>query len=142
MKPLNHAFSRALKLGAEAELVIAGAGPAGCAAALSAARRGRKVLLLEAATRPGGMGTAGMVSSFAPMSDGERCVAGGIAQELVEALFEAGALGPQVTPDYWRKAHQRWVPFRPEELVVLYDSLLQKGPAGASRGWLSPMWRG
>ena len=106
------------------DLIVAGAGPAGCAAALAAGRRGRRVLLLEAGTRPGGMGTAGCVSSFAPMSDGERCVAGGIALELVEALHGRGALGPQVTEEYWRRAEQRWIPFRPEELVLLYDELL------------------
>lgn len=106
------------------ELVIAGAGPAGCAAALSAGRAGVKTLLLEAGTRPGGIATSGMVSAFAPMSDGERPVAGGIALELNRALYSRGAFGPHVTPEFWEAAIQRWIPFRPEELALLYDELL------------------
>jgi hypothetical protein len=58
------------------------------------------------------------------MSDGQRCVAGGIALELVEKLHERGGLGPQVGPDYWHRALQRWIPFQPEALTLLYDELL------------------
>ncbi len=108
----------------EWQLIIAGAGPAGCAAALRAGRAGIKTLLIEAATQPGGMGTSGMVSSFAPMSDGNRCVAGGIALELVEELYSRGAMGAQVTREFWETAVQRWIPFQPEELAYLYDQLL------------------
>ena len=70
------------------------------------------------------MGTSGMVSAFSPMSDGIRCVAGGIAQEIVETLHVRGATGPHVTPEFWTGAVQRWIPFRPEELALLYDELL------------------
>jgi hypothetical protein len=44
--------------------------------------------------------------------------------ELVEKLHERGGLGPQVGPDYWHRALQRWIPFQPEELTLLYDELL------------------
>jgi hypothetical protein len=108
------------------DLVVAGGGPAGATAALAAARRGLRTIVVEAGTRLGGMGTAGMVSSFAPMSDGRRCVAGGIAEEVMEILHERGATGPHVTPEFWRAAVQRWVPFRPEELAFLWDELLEK----------------
>jgi hypothetical protein len=107
------------------DLVVVGGGPAGAAAALAAGRYGLKTVVIEAETRLGGMGTAGMVSSFAPMSDGKRCVAGGIAQELVETLHERGATGPHITPDYWKASVQAWIPFQPEELVYLWDQLLQ-----------------
>lgn len=108
------------------DLVVAGGGPAGAAAALAAGRHGLKTIVIEAGTRLGGMGTAGMVSSFAPMSDGARCVAGGIAQEVIETLHERGATGPHVTPEFWKAAVQRWVPFRPEELAYLWDQLLEQ----------------
>ncbi len=108
------------------DLVVVGGGPAGASAALAAARKGVKVLLLEADTRIGGMGTSGMVSAFAPMSDGNRCVAGGIAEEIMEILYERSAAGTQVTPDWWKKAVQLWIPFRPEALALLWDELLEK----------------
>ena len=117
-------YSRQIGVEAGWDVVVAGAGPAGCAAALEAGRNGLRVLMLEAGTRPGGMGTSGMVSSFAPMSDGERCIAGGIAEEIMQELYDRGACGPQVTPDFWRRAVQRWIPFMPEELALLYDEKL------------------
>ncbi len=108
------------------DLVVAGAGPAGASAALTAARKGLNVLLLEVDNRVGGMGTSGMISAFAPMSDGERCVAGGIAQELMEALYERGATGPQVTPAWWERSVQLWIPFQPEKLTLIWDELLEE----------------
>lgn len=46
------------------DIIIAGGGPAGCAAAISAARAGRRVLLIERYGFLGGMGTVGLVSPF------------------------------------------------------------------------------
>lgn len=46
------------------DVIVAGGGPAGCAAAISAARSGAKVLLIEKYGFLGGMGTAGLVSPF------------------------------------------------------------------------------
>lgn len=46
------------------DIIVAGGGPAGCATAISAARRGKKVLLIERYGFLGGMGTAGLVSPF------------------------------------------------------------------------------
>ena len=65
--------------------VVAGAGPAGCAAAIAAARLGAKVLLVEAMGCLGGMSTSGLVSAFDPMANGERMLVGGIMREIVES---------------------------------------------------------
>lgn len=46
------------------DVIIVGGGPAGCAAAVSAARRGSRVLLVEQYGFLGGMGTAALVSPF------------------------------------------------------------------------------
>ena len=43
------------------DVIVIGGGPAGCTAAISAAREGAKTLLIEAMGQLGGMGTAGMV---------------------------------------------------------------------------------
>lgn len=117
-------YGRNIKIEEGYDLVVAGAGPAGAAASVAAGRSGLSVLLLEAGTQAGGMGTAGMVSSFAPMSDGNRPIAGGLALYLVEELYRRNATGPQVTPEYWESALQRWVPYRPEELALIWDELL------------------
>jgi alkyl hydroperoxide reductase subunit AhpF len=52
------------------DLVVAGGGPAGAAAAISAARLGAKVLLVEATGCMGGMGTSGLVTQFPSLGDG------------------------------------------------------------------------
>jgi len=118
-------YSKELKMDRSYDLVVVGAGPAGAAAAVAAGKRGLSVLLLEAGTQVGGMGTSGMVSSFAPMSDGLRPIAGGLALYLVEELYRRKATGPQVDPSYWLSALQRWVPYRPEELALIWDELLE-----------------
>ena len=62
---------------AESDIVISGGGPAGVAAALAAARRGYRVLLLEQTGTLGGLATSGLVPTFAPSTDGERFLYGG-----------------------------------------------------------------
>jgi len=106
------------------DVVIAGGGPAGSAAAISAARLGAKVLLAEAMGCLGGMGTSGIVAAFDPMSNGDRPLVGGIMKEIVETLYERKELPPQVTPDYWRKNFMCWTPFNPEHLKLLLDEMV------------------
>ena len=48
----------------EVEVLVLGAGPAGCAAAIMAARTGAKTLLVDAQNAPGGMSTTGMMSHY------------------------------------------------------------------------------
>lgn len=122
MKP-TFELKREIPLEEGYDLVVAGGGPAGCAAAICAGRLGVKVLLLEATGCLGGMGTSGLVTAFDPMADGERPLVGGLMREIVETLYEQGELGPQVTPDFWRKNYHCWTPFRAEGLKRLLDDL-------------------
>lgn len=48
----------------EYDVIVAGAGPAGVAAAITAGRNGTRVLLIEALGRVGGISTSGMMSHF------------------------------------------------------------------------------
>ena len=105
------------------DVVIAGGGPAGTAAAICAARLGAKVLLVEATGCLGGMGTSGLVTAFDPMADGEKPLVGGLMREIVETLYERGELGPHVTPEFWRKRYHCWTQFRVEGLKQLLDDL-------------------
>jgi hypothetical protein len=114
-------FSRSIPVEEEYDLLVAGGGPAGSAAAVSAARLGAKVLLVEATGCLGGMSTSGLVNTFGPMGDGERTLVGGFTRELIETMYERGYLGPEVTPEYWITHYNRWIPFDPEALKRLLD---------------------
>lgn len=114
-------FSRSIPSDEPYDLVVAGGGPAGTAAAVCAARLGLKVLLAEATGCLGGMGTSGLVASFGPVSDGERMLVGGFMKELLATMWERKAFGPQVTEDYLNRQLNRWVPFSPEHLKRILD---------------------
>jgi len=108
------------------DLVVAGGGPAGAAAAISAARLGAKVLLVEATGCMGGMGTSGLVTEFDPMADGERGVVGGVMLEVVETLHQRGFINRHISPDSWRKAYMTWTPFNVEGYKLVLDELVTK----------------
>ncbi len=66
------------------DVLVAGGGVAGIAAALAAARQGAKVCLLEKLFMLGGLGTAGLVTIYLPICDGRGTqVSFGIAEELL-----------------------------------------------------------
>jgi len=117
-------LARTIPVDNDYDLIVAGGGPAGSAAAICAARLGAKVLLVEATGCLGGMGTSGLVTAFDPMADGERMLVGGLMRELVETMYERGLLSPHVTPDWWRKRFHCWTPFRAEGLKLLLDELV------------------
>lgn len=105
------------------DLVVAGGGPAGAAAAICAARLGAKVMLVEATSCMGGMGTSGLVTAFDPMANGERMLVGGFMREIVETMYERGYLRVGIDPNIWRQHFHRWTPFPPERLKLLLDEL-------------------
>jgi hypothetical protein len=123
-----YTFSRQIPIQDGYDLIVAGGGPAGAAAAISAGRLGLKVLLIEATGCMGGMGTSGLVTAFDPMANGEEMLVGGLMREIVETLYETGELSPGINPDTWRKNYMRWTPFRVEGYKRLLDDLaLQAG---------------
>lgn len=75
------------------DVAVIGAGPAGIGAALSAARQGVSVVLVERHDVLGGMGTAGLVNIFCnAFYDGERFIIGGIFGEIRQRLIDQGRL--------------------------------------------------
>lgn len=107
-------YQRELEVRYETDILIVGGGPAGIASALAAARQGASVRLIEAHSCLGGMGTAGMVPAFMQFSDGANFLAGGIGQQILDALREADGTVP---PD--------GMGIRAEVLKRVYDHLLQ-----------------
>jgi hypothetical protein len=103
------------------DLVVAGGGPAGAAAAICAGRLGAKVLLVESTGCLGGMGTSGLVTAFDPMSDGKRTLVKGFMNEVVTTLYKRGFLGKQVTPKFWEASYMTWTPFNVEGYKLVMD---------------------
>lgn len=79
-------FQRSLPVRHDVDVFVAGGGPAGAAAAVTARKQGAKVFLAEAHTCFGGMGTAGRVPTFMQVSDGVNYLAAGFGQELIKRM--------------------------------------------------------
>jgi hypothetical protein len=107
-------YQRKLDIRYQPDVLVAGGGPSGIAAALAAARQGASVRLIEAHSCLGGMGTAGMVPAFMQFTDGVNFLAGGIGEEVLAALREADGCVP---PD--------GMGIRAEVLKRVYDELLR-----------------
>lgn len=98
----------------ECDVVVVGAGPAGVSAAVSAARNGCKVVLLERYHHLGGMASGGMVLVLDDMvNDGNEIVTTGIVGEFTERMrAQDGAVYPppqdcRTDWEMWKK-WSRW----------------------------------
>jgi 2-polyprenyl-6-methoxyphenol hydroxylase-like FAD-dependent oxidoreductase len=128
----------------EYDVVVCGAGVAGIAAALQAARRGCKTALVEKTILPGGLATSGIIFLYLPLCDGNGTqVTFGIAEEL---LHLSTRYGPGKVPGGWRQARnaaseeERYaVGFSPASFVLALDEAL--GEAGV-HVWLDSLVAG
>lgn len=109
----------------EVDVLVAGGGPAGVAAAIAAARSGARTLLIEQRGFLGGMGTVALVPAFCPYSDGEKAVVRGIGLELLDRM-KAGC-----EPEFRERfgAELDWVPIDPEVLKRVYDEAVAESGA-------------
>ncbi|MDX9868648.1 MAG: FAD-dependent oxidoreductase [Kiritimatiellia bacterium] len=105
-------FTRNIPVLTPYDLVVCGAGPSGCAAALAARRAGLSVLLLEGQPQLGGMATSGLVSHWlgGRTQEGE-WVVGGLFRTLVEKAAVRGcAVIPRMPPGRTYQPHG-WLPW-------------------------------
>ena len=73
------------------DVVVAGAGVAGVAAAVTARRAGRSVLLLEKSLTMGGLATSGLINLFVPMCNGRGVqIIKGLCGELMRLSVRDG----------------------------------------------------
>lgn len=104
------------------DVAVIGGGPAGCAAAIAAAREGARTLLVEAESMLGGMGTAGLVPWFCGYGDGKRMVARGIAEIIRLRLAQEM---PHIRRFKQLHPDQELAPaIDPEALKRIYDDLV------------------
>ena len=113
---------------AESDVCVLGGGPSGVAAAISAARTGARVLLVEKHGFLGGAGTASQVPAFAPFSDRTKSIVRGLGWEvLTQMLQRTGRIIPD--PDVYAvpqdAARMDWVPIDVEVLKTVYDDLCE-----------------
>lgn len=121
------------------DVLVCGGGFAGIAAALSAARSGKRVILLEKTYTLGGLGTAGLVTIYLPLCDGMgQQVSFGIAEELFRLSISMG-MEPQLEmryPDIWldedrasernEKSMRFETQYNPHLFAILAEQLLRK----------------
>jgi hypothetical protein len=87
--------AREIPVYARCDVLVVGGGPAGCAAASSAAQIGAETILMERYGYLGGMSTGGLVIWIDRMSDWSgRQVITGFANELLDRIPKEGLLGP------------------------------------------------
>ena len=98
---------------ADADVVVAGGGPSGFAAAVTAARAGLQVILIERYGFLGGLATAGAVGTLCGLylHHPERIepIIGGFAAELTKALTaRGGAFGPIIREGFTAFLYNPW----------------------------------
>jgi len=107
------------------DVLVAGGGIAGIAAAVSAARAGMRTALIEKTIIPGGLATSGLILVYLPLSDNRgNQVTFGIAEEL---LHESIKYGPGDIPRDWQnpETHSRYmVKFSPAAFTLSLDRIL------------------
>ena len=108
----------------EYDVIIAGAGAAGITAALTAARRGLRVLLIDKNGYPGGMNTAAMICPLMTFHAGKCQIIKGIAQEIIDRLAQKGATLGHI-PDPIGMA-STITPIDTEALKIVYFELLSE----------------
>ena len=82
------------------DVIVAGGGVAGVAAAVSAARLGKRVLLVEKTVSLGGLATIGLINLFVPMCNGRGVqIIRGMAEELLRLSISKGY---DTLPEVWR----------------------------------------
>ncbi len=102
METYIHEKERQTVVSSSYDLAVVGGGIAGTAAALAAARLGRRVVLIERMFGIGGLATLGLVTIYLPLCDGcGRQVSFGLAEELLKLSIRHG---------YETDYPDRWLP--------------------------------
>jgi hypothetical protein len=121
---MNLHFTRTIPVRHEVDVLVAGGGPAGIAAAIAARAQGASVFLAEGHSCFGGMGTAGLVPWFCVFGDSVNFYAGGVGRRVYDEVYARG--GTSSAPGCMSPI------IRAEVLKRIYDDLITD--SGASFG--------
>lgn len=92
-------YKKTVSVKGEYDIAVVGGGVAGCAAALSAAREGKKVILFEKGISLGGLATLGLINLFVPVCNGEGTqIIYGMCEEFLKDSIEYGY---DTLPEVW-----------------------------------------
>jgi hypothetical protein len=131
-------YSRKLPVYKDVDVLVVGAGPAGIAAAVSAARSGADTLLFDQYGCVGGAATMGMVGPFMSSFDStnQEMVVRGVFKEAVDGMVKAGgAIDPKdVKPceslsSFYKLGHAHVGPFEAESYKIICTKLIQDSGA-------------
>lgn len=100
------------------DVIVVGGGPAGCTAAIAAAREGARTLLIESTGALGGSGTSALVPAWCPFSDKEKIIYRGLAETVFSAAKDGLA--------HVKPGALDWVPINAEQLKRVYDTLVSE----------------
>ena len=133
MKQIN--YTKKIELYGEYDLAVIGGGPAGVCAAISAARQGLKVILIESTAMLGGMATSGLVGPFMTNydRDGNDITVSGLFREIIDRLKSYSAVIPPEETDaptlhtsFIEKYHHHVTPFTSFYLQIVLDDLIKE----------------
>lgn len=96
---------KTIEVRGHSDVIVVGGGPSGVAAAISAARHGASVTMIEKSTILGGLATSGLVIFYEPLCDGNgRQVCGGLAEEF---LYRSIEYSYSTLPARWERGLKR-----------------------------------
>ncbi len=108
-------YTRSVPVEYTVDVCVAGGGPAGLAAAITAARNGARIFLGEGAGCFGGLGTSGLVPAFFGLGNGREFLGGRICGEVLDRLHTDPA-----------KRKGGFLPFQVEPLKLVYDAMVRE----------------
>jgi len=145
-------YQRDVPLYGEYDVAVLGGGPAGVCAAISAARAGKKTLLVESSPSLGGMATSGLVGPFMTNfdRDGNERTVGGLFDEIVDRLEKYFAVIPSdevetrtIYTSFIKRYHRHVTPFDSFHLEIVLDELVREAGVEllAIRNLLIVFWK-
>lgn len=108
-------YNKELEIRYDVDVIVAGGGPAGVAAAVYAARAGADVMLIEGSACLGGLGTSGLVPAYMQFTNGVDFLADGFGREILDRMWDIG-----------EKIEKSRYSIKVEALKKAYDELMQE----------------